>query len=78
MGRAILSWLCSKIRKVKEVARSRRFFFIFSLDEFRLKNIFKKFFEKSIDIFKKSVIIDNVKRESRMTEIKMGGDLSAV
>ena len=37
------------------------------LDEVRLKNISKKIFEKSIDIFKKSVIIDNVKRESRMT-----------
>ena len=78
MGKAILSWLRSKIRKVKEVARSRRFFFIFSLDEFRLKNLFKKFFEKSIDIFRKSDIINNVKRESRMTKIKMGGDLSAV
>lgn len=40
------------------------------LDEVRLKNIFKKFFEKSIDIFKKSDIIDNVKRESRMTNKK--------
>ena len=78
MGKAILSWLRSKIRKVKEVARSRRFFFIFSLDEFRLKNLFKKIFEKSIDIFGKSVIIDNVKRENRMTNKKMGGDLSAV
>lgn len=37
------------------------------LDEVRLKNISKKIFEKSIDIFKKSDIIDNVKRESRMT-----------
>ena len=62
MGKAILSWLRSKIRKVKEVARSRRFFFIFSLDEFRLKNLSKIFFEKGIDILKKSVIIDNVKR----------------
>ena len=64
MGKSVLSWLRSKIRKVKEVARSRRFFFIFSLDEFRLKNLFKKIFEKSIDIFKKSVIINNVKRET--------------
>lgn len=48
------------------------------LDEYRLKNIFKKIFEKSIDIFKKSDIIINVKRESRMTNKKMGGDLSAV
>lgn len=78
MGKAILSWLRSKIRKVKGMARSRRFFFIFSLDEVRLKNIFKKIFEKSIDIFKKSDIIDNVKRENRMTSKKMGGDLSAV
>ena len=62
MGKAILSWLRSKIRKVKEVARLRRFFFIFSLDEFRLKNLSKIFFEKGIDILKKSVIIDNVKR----------------
>lgn len=64
MGKSILSWLCSKIRKVKEAARLRRFFH-FSLDEYRLKNLFKKIFEKSIDIFKKSVIIDNVKRESK-------------
>ena len=78
MGKAILSWLRSKIRKVKEMARLRRFFFIFSLDEFRLKNIFKKNFEKSVDIFGKSDIIDNVKRENRMTNKKMGGDLSAV
>ena len=48
------------------------------LDEIRLKNLFKKIFEKGIDFSKKSVIIDNVKRESRMTKIKMGGDLSAV
>lgn len=78
MGEAVLSRFCSKIRKVKEVARLRRFFFIFSLDEFRLKNLFKKIFEKSIDIFRKSVIINNVKRESQMTKIKMGGDLSAI
>ena len=70
MGKTILSWLRSKVRKVKEVARLRRFFFIFSLDEFRLKNILKKIFEKSIDIFKKSDIIDNVKRASRMTNKK--------
>ena len=78
MGKTVLSWLRSEIRKVKEVARLRRFFFIFSLDEFRLKNLFKKIFEKSIDIFGKSDIIDNVKRENRMTNKKMGGDLSAV
>lgn len=48
-----------------------------NLDEVRLKNLFKNFFEKSIDIFRKSDIINNVKRESRMTKIKMGGDLSA-
>lgn len=64
MGEAVLSRFCSKIRKVKEVARLRRFFFIFSLDEVRLKNIFRKNFEKDIDFSKKSVIIDNVKRES--------------
>ena len=64
MGEPILSRFCSKIRKVKEMARLRRFFFIFSLDEIRLKNLFKKFFEKSIDFFKKSDIIDNVKRAS--------------
>lgn len=64
MGEAVLSRFCSKIRKVKEVARLRRFFFIFSLDEVRLKNIFRKNFEKGIDFSKKSVIIDNVKRES--------------
>lgn len=40
-------------------------FFTFYLDELRLKNIFQNFFEKSIDIFKKSDIIDNVKRESK-------------
>ena len=34
------------------------------LDEIRLKNIFKKIFEKSIDIFGKSDIIINVKRET--------------
>ena len=62
MGKTVLSWLRSEIRKVKEVARLRRFFFIFSLDEFRLKNPFKKIFEKSIDIFRKSAIIINVKR----------------
>lgn len=72
MGKSILSWLRSKIRKVKEVARSRRFFFIFSLDEFRLKNIFKKIFEKSIDIFKKSVIIIIVKREKPNDKNKNG------
>nr|DAG74416.1 MAG TPA: hypothetical protein [Caudoviricetes sp.] len=42
------------------------------------KKSFQKFFEKSLDIFKKSVIIDNVKREGQMTNKKMGGDLSAV
>lgn len=46
MGKSILSWLRSKIRKVKEVARLRRFFFIFSLDEFRLKNLSKNFLKK--------------------------------
>ena len=40
------------------------------LDEVRLKNLFKKIFEKSIDISKKSDIINNVKRESRMTNKK--------
>ena len=78
MGKAVLPWLRSKIRKVKEMARSRCFFFIFSLDEFRLKNLFKKIFEKSIDIFRKSVIINNVKRGKPNDKNKMGGDLSAV
>ena len=50
----------------------------FYLDEIRLKNLFKNFLKKSLDIFKKSVIIDNVKRESQMTNKKMGSDLSAV
>ena len=40
------------------------------LDEIRLKNLFKKIFEKGIDFFKKSDIIDNVKRENRMTNKK--------
>ena len=37
-----------------------------NLDEIRLKNLFKKFFEKSIDFSKKSVIIIIVKREQEV------------
>ena len=47
---------------VKKIALRRYFFRKENLDENRLKNIFKKNFEKSIDFSKKSDIIDNVKR----------------
>lgn len=52
-------------------------FLIFLFRRSSSKKSFQKIFEKSIDIFRKSDIINNVKRENRMTNKKMGGDLSA-
>lgn len=66
MGEPVLSRFRAEIRKVKGMAHFCAVSFSpFCLDEVRLKNLFKNFFEKSIDIFKKSDIIDNVKRESK-------------
>ena len=46
MGRAILSWLRSKIRKVKEAVLCTVSFSSSYLDELRLKNLFKKILKK--------------------------------
>ena len=49
----------------EKIALRRYFFRKENLDEFRLKNLFKKNFEKGIDFSKKSVIIIIVKRRGR-------------